>query len=207
MSESRSGPTTAAAAAKLILTGAVVTLTAICAAPPKANASCPFGAFPSSPKSENAQPARPRAAQSGPRRAQADTRKVKSEREAQPHSVRRWRADLNRISGTIGEKHAQESAIRQGHEIIQPRGPATATGPDLISFDPKKGEIVAWDAKYRIHGRGYPISVNAETLKRWMPEVEQAVKNWTGQLKEAALSALKNNRVRGEIFRDRLSTN
>ena len=64
MSDPRSGPTTAAAAARLILTGAVVTLTAICAAPPKAHASCPFGAFP---KSQNVQPRR--SPQSEPQRS------------------------------------------------------------------------------------------------------------------------------------------
>jgi hypothetical protein len=120
---------------------------------------------------------------------------------------KKWKAALRHIDGAIGEMHAQESAIREGHKIIQPIGPTQATGPDFISFDPAKGEIVVWDAKYRIDGRGYPKVLDAGKLEKWRPEVEKAVRNWDSPLRDKAISALEDGRIRGQIFQDKISPN
>lgn len=111
-------------------------------------------------------------------------------------------SNVNHVNGAIGEIRGHQEAIDMGHESIRSPGKVTAPGVDYITFDATTGEIVLWDSKYRREGGSYPSSVPDGKAARWTEEAKQAVENLPeSSLKDEALDAIKNGRVRSEISR------
>ncbi|MEQ9725503.1 hypothetical protein ABRP29_07685 [Pseudomonas sp. WHRI 8822A] len=107
------------------------------------------------------------------------------------------------VNGAVGEHRGYQDAISSfGHIGVQVPGKVTAPGPDYITYDPDNEMIVVWDAKYRGPGGSYPSSISSDKIKKWMPEVRDAVNKMpAGSARDAALEALQSGRVSGQIFR------
>ena len=78
----------------------------------------------------------------------------------------------------------------------------SAPGVDFITYDPRTGEVVLWDAKYRGPGGQFPNEIPQSRIDAWTLEARAAAEAMPdGVLKDQVLDALNNGRVRGEIFR------
>jgi hypothetical protein len=110
---------------------------------------------------------------------------------------------LSHINGSIGELRGYQSAIDDlGHIGIKQPGKVTARGPDFITYDPKGGDIFVWDAKYRAPSGTYPSTVPASKVNSWLPHIQEAIQNMPpGATRNAAMNALQNGRIRGEVFK------
>ena len=110
---------------------------------------------------------------------------------------------LEHLNAAIAEQHGYTAAVDAGHVGIQAPGKATAKGLDYATYDPKVGEIVVWDSKYRgPKGGSAPATIPSAKLDRWMPELRSAVEAMPeGPAKTEILTALEAGRVRGQVFK------
>jgi RHS repeat-associated protein len=110
---------------------------------------------------------------------------------------------LEHMNAAIAEEHGYAAALEQGQVGIQGPGSVTAPGPDFVTFEPRRGEIVVWDAKYRGPGGGSaPSTIPAAKLERWMPEVKAAIAALPeGPIKTAAEAAYRAGKIRGQGFK------
>ncbi len=109
-------------------------------------------------------------------------------------------SNVNHINGAIAEQHGWQRALQDGHIGIKPPGKVTSKGPDFITYSRKDDLIMVWDAKFR-SGGNFPSSISASKMNKWMPYVEDAIKNMpAGEAKTWAERALKNGNIRGKLF-------
>jgi hypothetical protein len=107
------------------------------------------------------------------------------------------------MNAAIAEQHGYTTALDKGHFSIQPPGKTTAPGPDYVTYDPRRGDVVVWDSKYRGPAAGSaPSAVPPATLRRWAPEVKAAIDAMpAGPAKTAAEAAFNAGKIRGEVFK------
>jgi hypothetical protein len=111
-------------------------------------------------------------------------------------------SDIRQVNGSIGEIRGYYKVLEKGHIGIKPPKNTNVPGPDFITYNKETKSIVIWDAKYRKEGGRYPSSVPAKKMKRWMPDIRNAVNSLPpGSLREDALDALENDRISSEIFK------
>jgi hypothetical protein len=112
------------------------------------------------------------------------------------------RSKPEHYNASIAEIQGFEEALRRGQVPILEPGAATAKGLDYATYDPRAGEIVIWDAKYRSPGGSYPSSIPATKIQAWGPQLQRAIASMAdGPLKDEILAALRAGKVRGRIFR------
>ncbi len=111
-------------------------------------------------------------------------------------------ANIIHQNAAIGEYQGYQYATNDlGQMGVKAPGAVTAPGPDFITYDPVKDQVVAWDAKYRGPGGRYASSMPAGKLARWLPDVRAAVNALPqGTLRDKALNALNNGSYTGQIY-------
>jgi hypothetical protein len=90
--------------------------------------------------------------------------------------------------------------LKRGEIGIQGPGNPNAQGPDYITYDPNAHEIIIWDAKYRREGGSYPKSISDEKMRKWLPEVRDAINRYDGPHKNGIDSAFQKGNIAGRIF-------
>ena len=120
--------------------------------------------------------------------------------------VNSGRSPYSELNGAIGEFQGYDKATNGlGHVGIQAPGKTSVPGrADYVTLDTAgDGTIHVWDAKYRApNNSSYPKSIPAEKLDKWMPQVENSVRNMPpGPAKDMAIDALNNGRVVGKVFK------
>lgn len=120
-----------------------------------------------------------------------------------PQAERLAGSKLEHMNAAIAEQHGYTAALEKGQIGIQGPGKATARGPDYVTFDPRRGDVVVWDSKYRgSTGGSAPSTVPATKLQRWAPEVKAAIEAMPdGPAKAAAQAAFQAGKIRGEVFK------
>lgn len=119
--------------------------------------------------------------------------------------VKRKYLKISHLNGSIAEIHGWEDALNKGYVAIKPPKlphQTTARGVDYAAFDQKAGDIVLSDAKYRGPGGKYPTTIPQSQVDAWTEEIKAYIEAMPdSQCKADMLDALKNGRIRPEIFR------
>ena len=116
--------------------------------------------------------------------------------------VNHGKAPFSELNSAIAEARGWQNAIDKGQVGIRPPTKASAGGVDYVTFDPTRGEVVLWDAKYRRPGGRYPSSVPATKTTAWKAQARAAAEAMPeSPVRLVILDALARGKVRTEIFR------
>jgi hypothetical protein len=121
--------------------------------------------------------------------------------------VNKGRAPFSELNAAVAEAQGYKYATETlGQDAISGPGKASVQGPDFLTLGKTRDGLPAinvWDAKYRgPNNPYYPNSIPQNQLDSWLPDITDAVNNMApGEAKDAALDALQNGRIQGQIFK------